>query len=247
MTVNYDRLADAYRKYRKPDPRIAKRINAYLKGAARILNVGAGAGSYEPDQDTVFALEPSHEMIAQRIDANTPLVQGSAEALPFSDNSFDVSMGILTIHHWTDIALGLDEMARVTRDKIILLTWIGYDRNFWLPDYIPEIKGVDEALFPSIEDLVHMLGEITVETVLIPHDCTDGFMCAYWRRPELYLDPLARKAISTFARIDDIQVGLDKLEHDLKSGAWHANYRYLLDIDHLDLGYRLVVCDQPQI
>ena len=247
MTVNYNQLAEAYKKFRRPDPRIAAQIHAHLVGAKHILNVGAGSGSYEPDQDGIAAVEPSHEMIAKRVDTKTALIQGIAEALPFKDNCFDVSMGILTIHHWSDIVTGLKEMARVSRVKIILFTWIGYDNNFWLTDYIPEIKGIDEALFPSIVALEQTLGNISVETVPIPHDCTDGFMCAYWRRPEAYLDPVVRKAISTFARIGNIQSGLARLAHDLKTGTWHTNFRHLSEMDHIDLGYRLVVCDLPQI
>ena len=49
-------------------------------------------------------------------------------------------------------------------------------------DYIPEIQEVDESLFPSVEDLEAVLGPVRVLPVCIPHDCTDGFLCAYWRR-----------------------------------------------------------------
>ncbi len=243
MSVDYDNLAEPYRTYRKPDPRIDARIRFHIQGARRVLNVGAGMGAYEPEDCKVVALEPSHEMIAKRKNSNATLVQGFAEDLPFGDNDFDLSMGILTIHHWADIALGLQEMLRVSKDKILLFTWIGYGSDFWLQDYIPEITGVDEKLSPSLEELVHMLRNISVETIEIPYDCTDGFMCAYWRRPEAYLDPRARKAISTFSRIPDIQERLNRLQDDIASGAWREKHSCLLDKESLDLGYRLIVCE----
>jgi SAM-dependent methyltransferase len=244
MPVDYDQLAEHYRNYRKPDPKIAARIQFHIRGAQQILNVGAGMGSYEPEDCEVVAIEPSYEMIAKRQTAKATLIQGFAENLPFRNNGFDVSMGILTIHHWSDIALGLQEMLRVSKNKIVLFTWIGYCSDFWLLEYIPEIKAVDEQLFPTLEELDQLLGGISVETIEIPYDCTDGFMCAYWRRPEAYLDPNIRKAISTFSRITDFQDGLNKLQDDINSGLWQQNQSHLLHKKSYDLGYRLVVCER---
>jgi hypothetical protein len=89
-----------------------------------------------------------------------------------------------------------------------------------------------------------MLGPISVETIEIPHDCTDGFMCAYWKRPEMYLDPDARRAISTFSRIPDVQDGLDILRGDIESGVWRRKYSRLLEKEVFDLGYRLIVSEK---
>jgi len=139
---------------------------------------------------------------------------------------------------------GLSEILRVSKNKIVLFTWIGYGSDFWLEDYIPEIIGVDEKLFPTLAQLDRILGGILVETIEIPHDCTDGFMCAYWQRPEAYLDPKMRRAISTFSRIPDIQEELSRLQGDIDSGRWHKKYRHLLEKDSLDLGYRLIVCEK---
>ncbi len=245
MPVDYDQLAKQYRTYRNPDPKLAKRIHLHIQDARRVLNVGAGMGSYEPEDCEVVAMEPSHKMIAGRKSSKATLIQGYAEDLPFGDNVFDASMGILTMHHWSDIASGLQEMIRVSKDKIVLLTWIGYGEEFWLVDYIPEIIGVDNKLFPTLEELERILGSISVETVEIPYDCTDGFMCAYWRKPEAYLDPKIRKAISTFSRIPDIQEGLNRLRGEIESRTWHKKHSHLLEKESLDLGYRLVVCEKP--
>jgi SAM-dependent methyltransferase len=244
MTVDYDQLADQYKSYRKPDPRIAERIQFHLQDAKLILNVGAGIGSYEPENRNIVAIEPSFEMISKRRSSKTILIQGIAENLPFKDNIFDCSMGILTIHHWRNVFSGLQEMLRVTKGKIILFTWIGYGNNFWLEDYIPEIIDIDIKLFPTINELKQILGNVIVETVEIPCDCTDGFMCAYWRRPEMYLNPDVRKAISTFSRIPDINERLNKLHDDIESGAWRRKHGHLLEKEFFDLGYRLIVCEK---
>ncbi len=245
MSVNYDQLTESYKIYRKPDHRIAERILFHIDGAQRILNVGAGIGSYEPEDCNIVAIEPSHEMISQRKRSHVALLQGVAENLPFQDNVFDISMGILTMHHWSDISSGLKEMVRVTRNKIILFTWIGYGENFWLENYIPEITGVDYDLFPTLDELDQILGGISVETIEIPHDCCDGFMCAYWRRPEAYLEPNVRKAISTFSRIPNIQDRLDRLQKEIDSGEWRKKHTHLLEKKSLDLGYRLVIYEMP--
>ena len=207
----------------------------------RILNLGAGIGAYEPADRDVVALEPSQVMISQRPAKGPPVVQGQAENLPFKDNAFDIAMAILTIHHWVDIEKGIHEALRVARKRIVLLTWIGFVEDFWLTDYLPQIKDVDEPLFPSIEQLEEILGAVRVLSIPIPHDCTDGFLCAYWRRPYFYLEKTARSAISTFSRIKDIGEGLQRLKKDLESGLWHKRYQYLLDKESMDFGYRIVV------
>jgi SAM-dependent methyltransferase len=227
-----------------PDPRIASAIWTHLEGVERVLNVGAGIGSYEPDSCEVVAVEPSEKMIALRSISASKVIRGSAECLPFNDDVFDASMAILTIHHWADIRKGLKEMLRVTNGKIILFTWIGYGNDFWLEDYISAIRGIDAEIFPTLKELEEMLGPISVESIEIPHDCTDGFMCAYWCRPRAYLDANARKAISTFSRISDIQDGLQVLAKDLYSGKWDEKYGQLLSKQSMDLGYRLVVRDK---
>lgn len=244
--VNYDQLAESYRRYRKPDPVIAARIQSHIEDSWRVLNVGAGMGGYEPEGCEIVAIEPSLEMILQRKNSRAALIQGVAENLPFRDNAFDISMGILTIHHWSDVTSGLKEMVRVSSNKIILFTWIGYGNDFWLKSYIPEIIELNGAVFPTLNELDRIPGSISVETIEIPHDCSDGFLCAYWRRPEAYLDPMVRKAISTFSRLPDIQDRLERLQSEIKSGVWHKKHGHLLEKESLDLGYRLVVYEKPK-
>ena len=243
MGAAYDRIGIGYAKLRRPDARIAAAIERALGAAGSILNVGAGTGSYEPAGRQVFALEPSIEMIRQRGPAAAPVVQGRAEQLPFADGSFDAAMAVLTVHHWSDKAAGLREMRRVARGPVVILTYDPGFRGFWLADYLPELVALDEGQMPRLDEFEQWLGPVCASRVPVPHDCTDGFLCAYWRRPRAYLEPERRAAISSFRALGDVSDALQRLEDDLDSGAWAERYGHLLGLEAIDCGYRLVVAD----
>lgn len=240
MTSLYDTIGLNYADLRRPDPRIATRIEAALGDAETVLNVGAGAGSYEPAGRRITAVEPSAEMIRQRPASNATVLQGGAEDLPFDDDSFDASMAVLTIHHWSDRERGARAMRRVTRDKVVVLTYDPAFRGFWLADYFPALVTLDDGQMPPMANYETWLGPVAISTVPIPHDCTDGFLAAYWRRPAAYLDDRVRAAMSSFWKVGDVADGLAALEADLTSGAWERRYGGLLDLEELDCGYRLV-------
>ncbi len=240
MNTFYDTIGVKYSDLRKPDARIEKVIKRALGSAKTVLNVGAGTGSYEPVDRQVMAIEPSIEMIRQRNASAASTIQGYAEDLPFDDNSFDASMAVLTIHHWTDKEKGIKEMRRVTRGKVVILTFDPSHRGFWLADYIPELVKLDELIMPRIADFKEWLGPVEVSAVPIPHDCSDGFLYAYWRRPSAYLDPRITAAMSSFWVVDKISEGLRKLESDLATDNWAQQYSELLNFDEYDVGYRLI-------
>lgn len=244
MEALYDTIGLNYADLRRPDPSIARVIHDALGDAATVINVGAGCGSYEPSDRPVIAVELSTTMICQRPPGSAPTAQASALALPFGADRFDASMAILTVHHWTDKELGLNELARVSRNRVVILTWDPAYSDFWLTDYIPEILDVDHSIFPMIHEYERILGPIKVIDVPIPHDCSDGFLCAYWRRPDAYLDPLIRASISTFSMLKDSKPGLQQLDRDLKSGEWHSRYGDILDRTEMNFGYRLIVASQ---
>lgn len=235
----YDRIGGGYALRRRADPRLAIMIRGALGESGRLVNVGAGTGSYEPPDRQVIAVEPSLSMIRQRPAGSAPLVRACAEALPFADGAFAAALAVLTIHHWSDWRAGLSEMARVARRRV-LFTWDPRAEISWLGDYFPRLLEDDSRRFPTMGAIGEVLGSIEVMTVPIPHDCTDGFMGAYWRRPQAYLDPGIRSAISGLATgvADD---GLAKLADDLRTGAWVREHGHLLDREELDLGYRLVI------
>jgi hypothetical protein len=81
--------------------------------------------------------------------------------------------------------------------------------------------------------------------VPIPHDCRDGFLHAYWCRPRAYLDPQVRAGISVFRLLepDEVADAIERLGADLDSGEWERRNGALLELDELDLGYRIVVTE----
>lgn len=238
--ARYDRIGAGYATRRTADPRIAAAIHRALGPARTVLNVGAGSGSYEPADRQVTAVEPSAEMIAQRLATAAPVVQARAEALPFGDDSFEASMAVLTVHHWTDPAKGVREMRRVTKGAVVILTFDPSHGGGWLGDYFPQLRALDAGQAPAMSDYARWLGPVETSAVAVPHDCADGFLYAYWRRPEAYLDADVRRAMSSFHAAGDVAEGLGRLRRDLESGAWVRRYGHLLDLDALDAGYRLV-------
>jgi SAM-dependent methyltransferase len=245
MAARYDAIGRTYTATRGTEPRIAARIWDALGDARTVVNVGAGTGSYEPPDRAVTAVEPSEVMIAQRPPGAAPAVQASAEALPFDDASFDAAMAVLTIHHWRDFPAGAAELRRVARDRVVVLSWdpAWVDRMWLGPEYFPQLAREDADGFPSLADQAAALGDAEIEVVPIPWDCRDGFMSAFWRRPDAYLDPTVRAGISTLAKRseDELAEGLARLRADLESGAWARRHADLLERDELDLGYRLLV------
>src|SRR5688572_12062957 len=172
---DYEAHGSGYARQRRTDPRIAALVYAALGDARTVLNVGAGAGSYEPEDRHVIAIEPSAAMRAQRPKHLTPAIHGIAENLPLDDQSVDASMASITVHQWPDLQKGLSELRRVTRDRIIVLTFDGdvLDR-YWLADYVPELIAHERRRFPAIETICKCFGGKTeVQSIPIPKDCVD--------------------------------------------------------------------------
>ena len=246
MAPRYDTLGVGYTSVRREDPRLAGRIRAALGDARTVLNVGAGAGSYEPAELEVTAVEPSPVMRAQRPPGAAPVVDARAEALPFEDNSFDAAMAVLSDHHWEDHQRGLAELVRVARRRVVLFTWEpGSLGDSWLVrDYLPGFARLVPPRY-SLEQMLAALGGGRIEPVPIPHDCRDGFLHAYWRRPRAYLDPRVRAGISVFHQLEPEEVAdaVERLAADLDSGEWERRNGHLLELDELELGYRIVVTE----
>jgi SAM-dependent methyltransferase len=238
----YDTIGRGYATRRQTEPRIVAMLQAVLQGVDSIANIGAGTGSYELADRTVVAIEPSMAMLRQRAPGTAPAIQASAEHLPLKDGAVAAATAILTVHHWSDRAQGLRELARVARELVVILTWDPEGPAFWLTEeYFPAIVEKDLRNFPRMAELVRILGPVTSHVVPVPHDCIDGFLGAYWRRPQAYLDPAVRAGMSGFANLPGLDAGLLRLEHDLRSGEWERRYAALLERDSLDIGYRLVV------
>lgn len=243
--ADYARIGTDYARYRQPEPRIAAAIERALGDARSVLNVGAGAGSYEPSGRTVTAVEPSATMRAQRPPHLSAAIDATAENLPFPDGHFDASMATFSVHQWKDLAAGLAEMRRVTRGPVLVLTCdpAALDR-FWLTAYAPEVIAVEARRYPGIESIAAGLGPKTeVGSVPIPLNCSDGFAEAYYGRPEALLDPGARLACSAWSFVDAAVVEhfIETLGRDLGDGTWDARYGHLRSQPEFDGSLRLVI------
>jgi SAM-dependent methyltransferase len=249
----YDRIGRTYAATRVPDPRLAAAIRAAIGDDARTLvNVGAGTGAYEPTDLEVIAVEPSPTMTAQRTPrTNVTVVDATAERLPLGDDSVDVALTVFSDHHWPDRAAGLREMARVAAKRVVLVNSEPDAADaFWLTrEYLPAFHDLIPAPYRETaglwrRELAQLLGTdaVTFTPLPVPHDCTDGFYAAYWRRPDAYLDPVVRDNISIFHRLahDD---AIARLAEDLETGAWRERHEQLLQQDALDVGLRIVVAE----
>lgn len=246
--ADYSRIGHSYADYRRPEPEIERAIAAALGDARTVLNVGAGAGSYEPLDREVTAVEPSASMRAQRPARLATAIDATAEALPFDDDAFDAAMTTFSVHQWGDLAGGLRELRRVSRGPVVVLTCDPalLDR-FWLAHYAPEVIATEAGRYPAPDAIAATLGaRVRVERVPIPLLCTDGFGEAYYGRPEALLDPGARRANSAWSFVgDDVAPRFDReLRADLASGAWDARWGELRTRPHFD-GSLVLIVAQP--
>jgi SAM-dependent methyltransferase len=243
IAARYDEIGVGYGAVRRADPRLAAPIHAALGNARSVLNVGAGAGSYEPADLDVVAVEPSAVMRAQRPADAAPAVCASAESLPFPDGAFDAAMAVLTVQHWDDLARGLAELRRVARGPVVLVTMdAGVLDQLWLiHEYLPELRAAHRG-FPPIGRLLAALPGAAVAPLAVPRDCADGFLAAFWGRPESYLDPVLRSGTSPWSSVAPavVDAALSRLRADLADGSWDARHGALRSRSALDAGLRLI-------
>ena len=243
--ADYGEIGTGYARVRQPDPRIAAQFHAALGDARTVLNVGAGAGSYEPTDREVTAVEPSASMRAQRPDWLSPAIDATAETLPFDDDSFDAAMASVTVHQWPDLEAGLAGLRRVATGPVVILTFDPVPpQHWWVMDYVPELLEVESHRMPPIDRIAAAIGPVVeVQTVMIPHDCTDGFGQALFSRPVRMLDPATRRAMSAWSFVpDDVVARFEaELAADLESGAWDEKYGHFRELAEFDGGLRLVI------
>jgi SAM-dependent methyltransferase len=244
VRVDYEQRGQGYARNRRTDPRIAARIHAALGGARTVLNVGAGAGSYEPDDRWVLAVEPSAAMRAQRPPGAAPALAARAEELPFDDDSFDAAMACVTIHHWDPASTGLAELRRVARGPVVVFTFELDALPDWQQEFLREGLVIERPRFPAIDDVARWLGGSTrVERVPTPADCMDGFFEAFWKRPEALLDPQIRASQSMWTLLEPgvEERIVERLRAALASGEWDAQHGHLRELDSFDGALRLVI------
>lgn len=247
MSARYDEIGRGYTKTRREEPRLRARIERALAGVESLVNVGAGAGAYEPSVRTLVAVEPSMAMHAQRAQGGAHALRASAGFLPLADGSVDGAMSVLSVHHWDDEReRGVRELRRVARGPVVLVT-IEPEVScaMWLmADYLPEVAELDRRIFPPTEQLASWLGGVTETHVIpVPRDTRDWTLLSFWAHPERVLDPEARAATSGFARMPAAVVErvVADVQRDLRSGRWEARHGHLRSLTELDAGLRLLV------
>nr|WP_242606496.1 class I SAM-dependent methyltransferase [Protofrankia symbiont of Coriaria ruscifolia] len=246
---DYEAHGGGYARQRRTDPRIAALLHAALGDARTVLNVGAGAGSYEPADRHVVAVEPSASMRSQRPRHLAPAIDAAAEDLPLDDGSVDAAMATVTVHQWSDIDRGLREMRRVSRGPVVVLTFDGDALDqFWLADYVPQLIVADRPRYPAIGHIRAVLGGTsTVTPVTVSIDCVDGFTEAYYARPEAFLDPAVRRSQSAWGFVDaDVtERAVAQLRDDLESGVWDRRYGALRHQPEFHGSLRLITAVPP--
>lgn len=242
---DYETRGGSYAEHRRSDPRIESLVHSALGKARRIVNVGAGTGSYEPSDRFVVAVEPSARMRSRRFSGGAPVIDGTAESLPFDDEVFDASMAMLTIHQWSNAESGLRELRRVATGAVVILT---FDRDaldaFWLADYCPELVEAERRRYQPLDWIARRLGGVTTVTAVeVPADCCDGFTEAFYARPEKFLDESVRRAQSAWGFVDDKveERSVARLRRDLDDGTWHRRYGHLVEQPTFTSSLRLIV------
>ena len=245
---NYDTHGQKYSGQRKTDPRIAAYVHNALADSETVINIGAGSGSYEPEDKYVIAVEPSITMRTQRIaNGKIPAINAKADSLPFDDRSFDAAMAMVTVHHWPDIEKGISEIRRVTKKRIVIMT---FDPDalddFWNVNYFPQLIEIERARYPSITRLQKALSAKTeVIKIPIPLDCVDGFQETYYGRPEAFLEKEVRMAQSAWGILpaDLEKKYLQNLSNDLQSGAWDKKFGHFRTQPNFTGALRLIVAN----
>jgi SAM-dependent methyltransferase len=245
---DYESHGRGYAQRRRADPRIARWVHDALGDARTVLNVGAGAGSYEPVDRYVLALEPSESMRAQRSRTLAPAICGSAESIPLDDGAVDAAMAMVTVHHWPDLQRGLRELRRVSRGPVLILT---FDRDaldrYWMPTYAPEYVVAERRRYPALDAIAEALGgRTTVHSIPIPIDCTDGFTEAFYARPEAFLDDDVRRSQSGWGFVEAAAQRrfVEHLAADLASGEWDRLYGSWRTRPEFDGSLRLLVAER---
>ena len=245
--ARYDSIGQGYARTRRPEPRFAALIAAALGEARTVVNVGAGAGSYEPRDRHVVAIEPSDVMAAQRPRELAPALRAQAHELPLRDGAVDAAMAILSLHHWDEQQeRGVRELRRVASGPVVIFTCDpDVCSAMWLvADYLPEVAELDRRTFPTLEVLSGWLGGATrVEVVPVPRDTCDWTLMSFWAHPERVLDAAARGATSGFARMapEVVERVVAAVRRDLEDGTWDRRHGHLRGLDAYDAGLRLVV------
>ncbi len=255
MDQKYDNIGQSYNQTRQADPRILQIIitNLDLDKGSQILDVGAGTGNYSYQLAgygyQVHALEPSEVMIRQgKNHENLSWHQGTAEDIPFEEETFDGAICILSAHHFQEPARSFQEIRRVLKRNGVVILFTNDPRlcpaDFWYQYYFNGIIRQAYQYHPPLQEFITTLTRIFNSTVNvssfpIPYDLQDGFFFSAWRYPERYLDDEFCRGISSLAVLPEavLKSYQEKLKQDLNNGFWRQKFGDLLEKPEYDCGY----------
>ncbi len=246
----YDKQVNKYFTVRKTDPIIKKYVNYGLRNMNTVINIGAGTGSYEPVDKYVIAVEPSEKMRKKRLESGRiPAINARADSLPFSDNSFDASLAILTIHHWPDLRAGLKEVKRVTRNRIVILTYDPDELDkFWNMEYFPGVVEAEKNRYPKLLEIAEVIGiQPRIIKIKIPFNCADGFQEAFYGRPEAFLKNKIRRSQSAWEWISrELEAEyIAHLKKEVDNGEWDRKYGHYRKMRVFEGAYRMLEFNRP--
>lgn len=237
MKAKYDKIGIDYNTTRKADPLLVERLYFHLapEKGKKYLDIGCGTGNYTVALNRkgvdFIGLDPSREMlkIAQTKNNNVSWHKGKAEKIPFEDKAFDGAIATLTLHHWSDLSHGFNELRRVLKPGGNLVVFTSTPKQmegYWLNYYFPKMLQDSIQQMPKFEAVEKSLKESgfeikTTEKYFVKPDLKDLFLYAGKHNPTLYLNEQIRKGISSFSSLAhtyEIVSGLDQLQADITSG-----------------------------
>ena len=137
-------------------------IRAQLPWQGLGLSIGVGTGRFAAPLGVQLGIDPAHEVLSYAARRGVSVVQGIAEALPFSDNAFDYALCVTTICFVDDAGAMLQEAFRVVKSGGVLV--IGFiDRTSGLGQHYLAHQAENvfyrDATFFSAAEVEHLLRE----------------------------------------------------------------------------------------
>ena len=242
--TRYEKIGHGYASTRREDPRAARARCTRRSGDARtVVNVGAGAGSYEPADRHVVAIEPSDVMAAQRPPELAPAIRATAGRPAAARRERSTprwpSSPSTTGTPSASAACASCAGSRAARSSCSPTTPRSARACGSSPTTWPELGELDGRIFPAPEQIAEWLGGARVEAVPIPRDTPDWTLGSFWAHPERVLDARARANTSGFARMPPAVVErvVRELRRDLEDGTWDARHGELRELEEYDAGH----------
>ncbi|RMA58532.1 class I SAM-dependent methyltransferase [Ulvibacter antarcticus] len=235
--AKYDTIGKTYNQTRKADPFLVERLYRHLNviGNGNYLDIGCGSGNYTnalyERGANIIGIDPSVEML-QKARSKNPIIDyklGVAEKINLPDDCMDGVTAFLTIHHWTDLEKGFQEIGRILKPGgkfVIFHSTPEQMKGYWLNEYFPKMLKDSMKLMHTSEVIKTAMQKAGIEFAGIENysvssELEDLFLQCGKYDPEIYFRPEIRSGISSFAAVanrDEVTSGLEKLRKDIDNG-----------------------------